>query len=396
MPACYLAKCAHLRSEACNFRAARSICGAMQGLYSRLFVYRSRADRQPLEDFLTEVLADILTRMPRNSVIDLLEWCFRDARRGLDWKCLSGSALRWDTQVAIAGGIADLVLYCDGRPTLVIENKTWSGFRDHGTPGRPANQMTTYCEWLCGAAGKSPCGALLVTGTSEAPEGYHEEGDYAVEARAQVTWASLGRWFSSRLVETQERETWRDLAAELVDFIRERSLSSEIFTQADLAALTLALPAMDRWEATFTSMWSSCEDIRRRFLNNPVTKLQFNVEAGMYWHWRFGQPKIVPERAWVGLGLRLPEISQWFCHLDLPSSPHFVLILGSDLGALTHRGQLPPDWRSDEEDGQYMLGYPIHELPADPGKRIDALGQWMRGALTDARTILTAAKLRKS
>ncbi|KYC32362.1 hypothetical protein A0J57_10560 [Sphingobium sp. 22B] len=75
---------------------------------------------------------------------------------------------------------------------LVVENKTWSGFRDHGTPERAANQMTTYCEWLNRESGGEVCAALLVTGTTDAPEGYHDGDSYAVDARAQVTWVSIG------------------------------------------------------------------------------------------------------------------------------------------------------------------------------------------------------------
>ena len=274
---------------------------------------------------------------------------------------------------------------------LVVENKTWTGFRDHGTRAGPANQITTYCEWLRNEAEGEICAVLLITGTTDAPEGYHEEGGYAIDTRAQVTWASLSRWFSSRLPPPDERRTWEDLAAELVEFIKEKGLSSEIFTQADLAAISLTLPTMDRWGATFHSMWSASEDIRLRFLNKKVSDLAFNVAAGMYWQWRY-QPGPVHNRAWVGLGLRLPEISQWYCHLDLPSSPHFVMILGSDNGDVIYRKELPQGWYSDGE-GQFVLGHPIHALPIDPGKRIDALHQWMRGALADAESILRVAKI---
>jgi len=363
----------------------------MRGLYSSLFRYRSRPDRQPLEDFLTEALADIMRRMSPDAQIDMLDWCFRDARHKPDWGCLRGSKVSLETQVVVAGGIADLVLYRDERPMLVIENKTWSGFRDHGTVDRSANQMTTYCEWL---SGETPRGAaLLVTGTSDAPEGYHGGDGYAIDARAQVTWASLSRWLNSLLPAVENRRTWHDLAAELIVFIKEKSLSSEVFSQADLAAMSLALPTMGRWHATFTSMWSSAEDIKSRFLKPRVSDFQFNIDGAIYWQWCYGLQNFSERRAWVGLGVRIPETSNWYRDLVLPNAPHFIMILGSDNGILVHERQLPSGWLTTEEDGHCLFCIPIYDLPLDAGKRIDILAQWMRGALADAERIFSSLKL---
>lgn len=257
----------------------------MSTLYGRLFRHRARADRQPLEDFLSEALADLLTRMPVAEVVALLQWSFADARTTPPWQTVLTARLEWNTQVATSGGIADIVLYVDRRPVMVVENKTWSGFRDHSSSGQSGNQITTYCRWLRREAGEQvQCATLLITATTDAPPGDHGDGDYAVAARAQVTWAALGRWLKSRLPSPERAETWHDLAAELIGFIKERGLSSEIYTQSDVAALTLALPTMERWEATFSTMWSAVEDARPRFLNKQVSKLEFNVDAGMFWH----------------------------------------------------------------------------------------------------------------
>ncbi|WP_153017869.1 MULTISPECIES: hypothetical protein [unclassified Sphingobium] len=170
-------------------------------------------------------------------------------------------------------------------------------------------------------------------------------------------------------------------------------MSSEIFTQADLAALSVVLPTMDRWEATFHSMWSSAEDVSARFLSKLVSDHQFHVEAGMYWQWRYGAVRGTSEKIWVALGVRLPEVSQWYRLLALPTSPHFIVIVGSDNRSLKHRNDLPSGWSADADDGQCVIGLPIHELPLEPGKRMDVLGTWMRDALTGAEKIVAQVKL---
>lgn len=366
----------------------------MNSLYNRLFRYRSRQDHQPLEDFLTEALADLAGRMPREDLVELIGWCFRDTARPPNLARLNGAKVSFITQVAVPGGVADLVMYVDGRPMLVVENKTWSGFRDHGSPERPANQMTTYCKWLMEASGDAECAALLITGTNDAPPGFHDGGGYAVAARGQVTWASLGRWLSSRLPAVEERRTWHDLAAELIVFIREKDLDSETFTTSDLAALTLVMPAMDRWDATLRSMWSAADDIRKRFLDSRHYSCKFQPEAGLYWNWKYEPRRSSGKKAYVGLGIRLPEMSSWYPGLQLPSSPHMIVIVSTDDGRLIHSGPPPEGWLIDDEDGDRVRALPTSELPLDPGRRIERLNSWMRETLAGAETILAGVKIK--
>ncbi len=366
----------------------------MNSLYSRLFRYRSRQDRQPLEDFLTEALADLAGRMPRAELVEMIGWCFRDARCTPDLACLDGAKVSFATQVSVPNGVADLVMHVDGRPMLVVENKTWSEFRDHGSSERPANQMTTYCGWLREASEGAECAALLITGTRNAPPGFLGGDGYAVAARGQVTWATLGRWLLSRLPAPQERQTWHELAAELVGFIREKELDSDIFTSADLAALTMAMPAMDRWDATLRSMWSAADDVRKRFLEARHYDFRFQPEAGLYWNWKYEPRRTSGNKAYVGLGVRLPEMSSWYPSLQLPSSPHMAVIVSTDDGRLVHLGPPPEGWLADDEDGDRILAFPIHELPLDPGRRAERLNNWMREALTGAEAILAGVKIK--
>ncbi len=48
----------------------------MSSLYGRLFTYRERPHRSPLEDFLTEALADLLNRMPTSEMVEFVSKFF--------------------------------------------------------------------------------------------------------------------------------------------------------------------------------------------------------------------------------------------------------------------------------------------------------------------------------
>src|SRR5688572_9681217 len=133
----------------------------MDTLYGRLFRYKARPDREPLEDFLSEALADLLGRMPRAEVTAFLDHAFQQSRSASFSSELADTKLEWRTQESVPGGIIDLVLFADGTPRLLIENKTWSGFQDHSTVEEEANQLHTYCRWLAEECPRDgPCAVL--------------------------------------------------------------------------------------------------------------------------------------------------------------------------------------------------------------------------------------------
>lgn len=366
----------------------------MDTLYARLFRYKARPDREPLEDFLSEALADLLGRMPREEVTAFLDHAFQEAGATFFSSQLAGAELEWRTQEAVPGGIVDLALFTGGAPRLVIENKTWSGFQDHSTDDEEANQLHTYCRWLAAECpdGMSH-GVLLITGTTSSPPGFHGGDGYAVSTRAQITWAAVGRWLSARAAATDaDGATWRDLAADFVQFIREKKLSSEVFVPADVSAAHLVLPTMDRWSATFDTIWQGGKLIWAEFLNARVSDLLFHSEAGMLWHWRYSRQSAGAAKTWVALGLRFPDQSGWYGSLSL-SQPHFIFIVGSDDGALECAGHLPPDWIRDDEDGRFLLARATDSFGDRPDERVEQLQDWAKTAMEDARSILRNCKV---
>lgn len=367
----------------------------MPSLYSRLFRYKAGPDREPLEDFLSEALADLFTRMPKDDLAEFLRWAFHESTKPIDWSHVVRKDVKWVTQEILPGGIADMVLYLDGKPVLVIENKTWSGFQDHSREKEEANQLTTYCKWLAAVAPcRSDCAILLITGTTSAPEGFHGDGNYEIAVRGQITWAAVGRWLGSRLPpEGMASPTWLELASDLIAFLKEKKLSSEIFTTADLSAANLMLPTMERWRSTFSAMWSGADDVCREFLNARTSDLAFHPSGGLLWQYRYGKPAISPPKTYVGLALRFPEYSDWFVGYHLPEQPHFCVMVMSDNGTLEYSGELPPKWIYDASDGEFVIPRAVHTLPTAPDLRIEELQIWAKSALADAQKIIAECDL---
>ncbi len=153
----------------------------MQSFYQRLFRYRERPGHTPLENFSTEALADLLTRMPASKLIDLVSSLFLPLGKAQDdWQKLRETNqldnLRWSTQETLPNGLRpDLVLWkTANQPLLVVENKISSGIgyapfsqpntglgdddpektTGDGMVGTPdvvsADQLARYGSWMAG------------------------------------------------------------------------------------------------------------------------------------------------------------------------------------------------------------------------------------------------------
>lgn len=163
-------------------------------LYGRLFKYRQRETRSPLEDFLSEALADLLGRVPppvgRVIVATMLgggaEVC--DATKAL-WP--DDAKAEWITQQPVAVGetmrYIDLTLRINDRAVLAIENKVAAGFRE--------SQLSDYSGWISAQASPSWGGAMIVlTHTTPAPEDFSDGGPgYPTRHNAVIRWSALAR-----------------------------------------------------------------------------------------------------------------------------------------------------------------------------------------------------------
>ena len=222
----------------------------MTGLYSRLFTYRPRPGRSPLEDFVTEAWVDLLNRMPSSQQLDfctnvLLKNADEDKRNAWrDWAETSSDLgnLVWQTQVFIEAegsrsvpmpsGAArkrpDIILFCDDKPLMLLENKIGAGFTSHGENGEAdeKNQLQVYGEWLQNKTGGK--GALvLLTAWTAAPPGFEDaNAKYGVTARSVIRWNEIHKQLVSGNSDCcpERAPGGRTLADEFTEFLEEQGV----------------------------------------------------------------------------------------------------------------------------------------------------------------------------
>jgi hypothetical protein len=105
-----------------------------QSFYGRLFKYRERKAKAPLENFLTEALADLLNRMPKDELDDFVSNLLLEGEAASIWReVMAGGHVKVScrTQFPITNGsILDILLIAhDAKPLLVVENKVGAAVR---------------------------------------------------------------------------------------------------------------------------------------------------------------------------------------------------------------------------------------------------------------------------
>jgi hypothetical protein len=161
-----------------------------RSLYSNLFRYRPREKRDPLEDFLTEALADLFNRLLHDRTAEMLRYrtiafikdilCSGRGGKAFGSMLLRAKRLEFKTQIPIEAqddvgdvrgrGRADLCLYADGRLVLVVENKRFPVGMKNGsdvpTSERAiATQLKFYANWL-----RDKNAGLILLGVDQGPK----------------------------------------------------------------------------------------------------------------------------------------------------------------------------------------------------------------------------------
>src|SRR5204862_7986018 len=88
---------------------------AMQSLYGRLFRYRERPHRTPLEDYLSECLADLFNRLPHEVRLSFAQKMFVPSVFAGEWRSSVSDAatIGMKTQYQIPNGRLEIVVLLD-------------------------------------------------------------------------------------------------------------------------------------------------------------------------------------------------------------------------------------------------------------------------------------------
>jgi hypothetical protein len=363
-------------------------------LYSRLFKYSPRADRKPIENFLTEALYDLLERM---TTLD------RKCMEGFITEILVGShapesfhdtltaarSLRWQTQKVIycAGdrGYVDLCLMADERIMLVVENKIAAAFTCHPAPDDSVepnddlvnenwNQLGFYERYL---AEESPgAGLVLLTHFTEAPrtfllKGAGEKDELAEEIFRRVCrWSDVYKWISLWQLSVAKDckvdpaiNLLRMLAREFALFLEEQRMNITEMTNDDLELMrtvfshNLPRKMRDFMRLTRNSVVLLPEVVKAEQYGRANALL--DKEHQLVWDWVYCFDKGL--KWFIGWGISARDgLSGYLIEFDSPVKC-FVL-LGSD------RREIP---LSNAQFEAYRdVGWTIHEPRPDQKLRL--------------------------
>ena len=404
----------------------------MSSVYGRLFAYRERQGNAPLENFLTEALADILNRMPRDHVIDFGADLFfgrEDARKA--WRRFAERATKfsWSTQHRIRTAndrnrIPDILLDADGNPALILENKVGSPGAKYGGDGKEngeaqldtpetklEDQLSEYGRWLASQCqGREWQGALvLVTHSSLAPRefGSCDRDAYGVPWQHTCRWHEI--WRRLKALRTQSAPTfvedvghkdqvWLVLAEELANFIEEQDMASELMTSSDLAALEVFIGSAGRIEATFERIRDVLRPtLRRKNKNLRFYGPEYHHEGRVVEDYAYIQPPHEPEHAdwYFAWGIRFASTSKWWMDAQppLPDANHVFAMLGGERTpkpplASLDRKLVPKGWSIAEKGEELIAAQPLHEFSSDPEKMASEMATWIAERLDAVAPIL--------
>lgn len=364
----------------------------MTSLYQRLFMYREREDRSPLEDFLSEALADLLNRLPESTSRDAAALFLRadaDAIESLKRLWPPGETGRWSTQRIIDGGRrVDLLLEISGTPVIIVENKIGAGFQDHGVNNASRegqHQLATYGKWLQHATSPDWGGAvILLTHWTPAPSDFVASEDvYGCRFRSVLRWADLSRWLSgvAQHAETQDA-AWTKLAGELVTFLKDQSMDSELATTHDLAALQIYVTSADRVRNTIEAIWESAKVVWRPICQQTDYPLSISTNYGCVWKYRYLSRKDL-RWSYIAMGIRYPRTCADPAYADPNGEPHLFVEIGSDEErSPVNELNLPAIWAVSAD--QRMAKVPLHHLPIAADLFLAAAEKWAGERVSEA------------
>lgn len=385
-------------------------------IYSRLFTYRPRPSRVPLEDFLSEALADLLNRLPRERHVAFVAEVLLKGAAGTAWlSFVAGKPdadLKWVTQRGVRegqnAGIVDLLLLVDGRERLVVETKVGAAVRGHAAavdgdddePGiavADASQLTTYGAWLarrCQGHGW-PGALVLLTHRSEPPQGYGSAG-YGVPHVGTCRWREVWRWARAAGADGSAAPgTWAQLSIEFAAFLEAQRMSADYMTQDDIAQAQVFVATADRVQHTFNAVAERLYGIRWEIGSGRIRGASYDSVGAVAWTW-FYLREPLNAKWYFAWGIRFPETSRFWNGAEppLPSDPHAFVTLGTDNRpvpvAALDGGTLPDGW-ARAGDHELVIGRKLTDLPTDADMLAAEFANWVAASITALRP--TLAKL---
>ncbi len=385
-------------------------------IYASLFTYRPMPSRFPLEDFLSEALADLLNRLPRERHVAFVADVLLKGAAGAAWLSFMESkpdaGLEWTTQRGVKGGrnagVVDMLLLVDGRERLVVENKVGAAVREYSaTPYdedaeqevivADANQLTTYGAWLARRCqGQEWPGALvLLTHRSEPPRDYGLAG-YGVPHAAVCRWREVWRWARDLGAEAGDpaaTSTVPQLASEFAAFLEKQRMGSDHMTQNDIAQAQVFVGAADRITSTFKAIEQRLQDTKAEIGSGNFREVSYQSAGATAWAWFY--LRMPTNGKWYfSWGMRFPESSTIWNGVEppLPSVPHAFVTLGTENTAVPVsilQGEALSNGWAVAGEHELIIARKLSDFPSEADALTAELADWVLASVTALQPTLS-------
>lgn len=412
-------------------------------LYSALFPYRPRVSRsletigekrgrEPLEEFLTCALTDILNRLTQEEMRAVVRELLLDEKARASWeKFADQCTLHWISEKPLPNSVStdgrcDILLEDDEGPLLIIEAKIAAPVgrsrgsvpQDNGTDSRKAdNQLARYGNWLADRCKERKTrkwrGALvLLTHFTVPPEDFVSGATetYGVPFRKICRWSQVFLWITQlreRAFDIQSQQG-HFLANELAEFMKERGMNAEKITNRSLeVAGQLVCDAHAENIANFFSAiqnglkdalkeipgvkqlrknleYSETGVIRSRVKSKTQNRLELTIEWGLCWpHSGWGEELSED-------GISIPNEVFWyvavFCgkQKDVPEAKTL----------LSRVKRLPGSWKKWGLNSMYECGFVTvcgASKFSEQGN-VEEVAKWMCDEIEDIHPVIAKLK----
>jgi len=297
----------------------------MPSLYGRLFKYSQRSTRSPKEDFLTEALAGLLEIVIRHHSPEIIKQLFvPDALKDAwDKSSASINSLHIDTQPWIdENSRPDIVVYGDGNPLIVIENKISARFQD--------NQLNRYRDWL---RTKTIFGwpglVCLLTHTTDPPADFLDWTNDAPHALVR-RWGEIASQLRSFGKQADTSQIRNGLSGELLGFLVEENMAGEFAEIEDFSAAFVYLRSSAKMSHTFETIFKHIKQYGGFFAGDfqDDYELWQDTSLNAIWGWKFLKCDGLKD-SFLGYGISLkPSLS--LKGNGVPEEDSAFICLGSD------------------------------------------------------------------
>ncbi|MGY3370219.1 hypothetical protein ACVWZL_007344 [Bradyrhizobium sp. GM2.4] len=370
----------------------------MNSHYGRLFKYRESKGRTPLEDFLSESLADLFNRLPKLEQLSFIDRLFVPSELKSKWHSRASTSIElWmKTQVAISEGRLDILILCDKHPVIVVESKIKSpvGKRPDGS-----DQLQNYSQWLkrqSDESGGNVAVICLLNHLTPPPKDFIEPSSNHYEATPKLLrWSQVAAELKSLSGDDKLPLDVRTLAEELYLFLLEQDMTSESPRLEDFAAAIIFVKAGSRISKAFEDVFEHVSGLRGVFPRGSIPDdlpLAFDSEQNLMHGWKYlSAPPLKTIYFAYGIALQPNRSLAPDGALSKQNIPHedsIFLCLGVEEGKEMklleeHSRALGPNWKhiSFADNSIVATFRPLKTILVEPESFAGTMNAWIDEAV---------------